>query len=613
MSEFSDTDVQAAEHWRRGGQPALAYGIVRDGKLVHAGGFGERYLGGPPPDADTVFRIASMTKSFTASAVLMLRDEGLLDLDDPAETYVRELRGWQPVTPDSARVTVRHLLTMTAGLATDDPWGDRQQGLPLDEFDEFLSRGVTSVWAPGTRFEYSNLGFAIVGRLITSVSGMAYPEFVAERLLRPLGMSRTGYEAGEFLTADFEAANLAHGYRRAPSGWSEQELDPCGAFAPMGGVFSTVRDLAVWVAGFAAAFPPGDGKDPHPLRAASRREMQLPQVQSTWNRPATFPVAAPQQCYAFGLVVEDHPELGRVVHHAGGYPGFGSHMRWHPATGIGVIGLANGTYAAPVALTDTILASVVRAHLASGNGTAGNGTAGNGTGGNGTGGTGAGIVRTGAAGTGTGGAGSIPLAPHGGAPWPATLAAKDEVNRLLQSWDDDVAARLFSPNVAQDAPYTERRHTIDLVRERIGAFREDDTRPPQFGSPAQCRWWLMGEHGTAEVGIMLTPELSPRVQSMSVAVPPAPGSGLHDVLDRMIGWLNGGAPVPSGEGIDTDVLDRRIRSASAWAGHCVAGAYRAGDGIASVTVEVEGEHATLTLGISIDPATRHLHRAEISA
>ena len=63
-----------------------------------------RYLGGPAPDADTVFRIASMTKSFTASAILALRDDGLLELDDPAEEYVPELRGWRPVSPDAARI-----------------------------------------------------------------------------------------------------------------------------------------------------------------------------------------------------------------------------------------------------------------------------------------------------------------------------------------------------------------------------------------------------------------------------------------------------------------------------------------------------------------------------
>src|SRR5581483_5890080 len=144
------------------------------------------------------------------TAVLLLRDEGLLALDDPAERYVPELRGW--ATPESTPITIRHLLTMTAGFPTDDPWGDRQQGLPLDEFAKLLENGVSFNWVPGTRFEYSNLGYAILGLIITAVAGTPYKDFVRGRLMTPLGMVRSGYEP----PAD---DNLAQGYRRAPDGW----------------------------------------------------------------------------------------------------------------------------------------------------------------------------------------------------------------------------------------------------------------------------------------------------------------------------------------------------------------------------------------------------------
>src|SRR6266851_8819323 len=198
MVDFADVDTLAAGYHQRGGQPGLAYGIVIGGELVHAAGLGERHLGGPPPDDGTVFRIASMTKSFTASAIMALRDDGALKLDDLAGAYVPELRDWPPVSPDSARISIRHLLTMTAGFPTDDPWGDRQQGLPLEEFASFLSKGVRFNWAPGTGFEYSNLGYAILGRVISAVTGVAYPDYIRHRLLNPLGMTRTGYEAEEF-------------------------------------------------------------------------------------------------------------------------------------------------------------------------------------------------------------------------------------------------------------------------------------------------------------------------------------------------------------------------------------------------------------------------------
>jgi CubicO group peptidase (beta-lactamase class C family) len=586
MVDFADVDALAAGYQQRGGQPGLAYGIVAGGELVHAGGLGERYLGGPPPDAGTVFRIASMTKSFTASAILALRDDGALGLDDPAEDYVPELRGWPPVTPDSARVSIRHLLTMTAGFPTDDPWGDRQQGLPLDEFAKFLVAGVGFNWAPGTRFEYSNLGYAILGRVITAVTGVAYQDHLRDRLLRPLGMTRTGFEP-----AEFDVSALASGYRRGPGGWSEVAFDTCGAFAPMGGVFSCVRDLARWVSGFAGAFPPGDlqAGGPHPVRRATRREMQLPQVLTGWDTWAGFPgdSAPALSAYGFGLFVEDHPAFGRVVSHSGGYPGFGSNMRWHPATGTGVIALGNGTYAAMLALATRILDTILAR------------------------------LDPPAYGYGTALAPARTAEPRPAAPWPETVAARDAVSTLLQSWDEAEAARLFSPNVAQDAPFAERRRAIALIRERIGEFRDDDSRRPESDAPAHCRWWLSGERGVVQAQIQLNPERPPRVQSLTLAVPPAPGSPLRAAMDAVLAWLNGtdrGWPpyIAVTDTVDTGLLARRFGMAAAWAGQCRLGAFKAGDGAASVSVELVGQHAGLTLTLVIDPAEGLLRQADIA-
>jgi len=590
MIDFADVDRLAASYQQRGGQPGLAYGIVLGGELVHAAGLGERHLGGPSPGADTVFRIASMTKSFTASAILALRDEGMLKLDDPAEEYVPELRGWPSVTPDSVRPSIRHLLTMTAGFPTDDPWGDRQQGLPLAEFAGFLSGGARFNWAPGTRFEYSNLGYAILGRVITAVTGTAYPDYIRHRLLLPLGMTRTGYEAEEFETPGqhaTEPAGTARGYRRTPDGWAEVAFDAAGAFAPMGGIFSCVRDLARWVAGFAAAFPPGDPEagGAHPVRRSTRREMQLPQVLTGWDRPAPFPGdAAPAlSAYSFGLFVEDHPVFGRIVSHSGGYPGFGSNMRWHPASGAGVIALGNSTYAAMMTLATQLLDAVLRHREppASGYGVA-----------------------------------LGPAAHLGAGPWPETLAAREAVSRLLRSWDDKQASRLFSPNVAQDAPFDERQQVIAMIRERIGDFRDDEGRRPEFDTPAHCRWWLAGERGVVQAQIQLSPERPPRVQSLTLAVPPAAGSPLGTTLAAVLAWLNGTdrdwpESIPVAATADAGLLARRLRMAAAWAGRCHLGAYRAGDGAAAVAVELPGEHATLALTLIVDPASGLIRQADI--
>ena len=591
-SDFAAVDAIVSHYFDRGAQPAISYGVVSGGVLVHSAGFGVRGDGRPAPDADTVFRIASMSKSFTASAVLLLRDEGRLALDDPAEKYVPELAGWPSVTPDSDRVTIRHLLTMTAGFPTDDPWGDRQQGLPLDAFGALLAGGVRFNWAPGTRFEYSNLGYAILGRIVAAAAQAEYAGFVATRLLAPLGMTRTGYDA-----AAFDPSELATGYRRGPAGWAELPFDPYGAFAPMGGVFSSVSDLARWVAGFAAAFPPGGGSDAdgtHPLRRASRREMQQPQAVTGWRSPDRLPGGPPGSpaYYGFGLFVDEDPVLGRVVSHSGGYPGFGSNMRWHPATGLGVIALGNGTYAPMSVLAGLVLEALLPRPASY-------------------------HVALSPADPDSPSAPSATPVPPAGAPWPETLAAASEVSRLLADWDDAAADALFSENVALDAPYQERRRALELIRQRIGDFRADDTRAPESDTPAHRRWWLTGPRGTVQAQILLNPERPPRVQSLALAVPPASDSVLATVLNDVVTWLNSGAAQWPGvmrvaSGTDEGLLRRRLLMAAAWAGTCRTGAYRAGDGAASVSVELAGEHATVVLSLLVNPGTGEIRQADVA-
>jgi CubicO group peptidase (beta-lactamase class C family) len=587
--ELSSGDIEAlaaiAESYlARGGQPGLAYGVVAGGSLVHARGLGEQWLGGPVPEAGTVFRIASMTKSFTAAAVLALRDDGALSLDDPADEYVPELRSQRPVTADARRISVRNLLTMTAGFPTDDPWGDRQQGTPAGEFSEFLAGGVRFAWAPGTRFEYANLGYAILGRVVAAAAGTGYADFVRDRLLRPLGMTSTGFEASEFA-----AARLARGYRRGAAGWEELVPDASGAFAPMGGIFSSVSDLTRWVSGFAAAFPPGDEEvgGPHPLRRASRREMQLPQV-ALPPEPPSIAAGPGTGSYGFGLFVEDNVAHGRIVQHSGGYPGFGSHMRWHLASGIGVIVLANGTYAPAHPLATRMLDVVLRREAEPGPAPAKAGQL---------------TVR-----------GPVPAL---GGPWPETLSGQRAVISLLSSWDDAVAGRLFTANVAQDEPFAERRHAVEQIRQRIGGFRLDEARPAEFDSPAHCRWWMRGEHGAVQAEIRLTPERRPRVQSLVLAVPPAPDSALARILASLIALLNDGAggwpaSLPVSATVDTGLLMRKLMVAAAWTGHCRPGAFRSGNGETSVAVELDGKTARLVLEVAVDLAEHLLQQVDLT-
>ena len=600
--EVARAEEIAARFAARGGQPGLAYGLVAGGELVHSGGFGAAFTGGPPPQADTVFRIASMTKSFTASAIMLLREDGVLRLDDPAHLYLPGLRGVRLPAADCRPVTIRQLLTMTAGFPTDDPWGDRQQGLPLSAFDELISGGgVRACWAPGTRFEYSNLGYALLGRIIATVTGSRYEDAIREMLLTPLGMDRTGFEAAEFAPED-----LARGYRRDETGWLELEPEPSGAFAPMGGVFSSVRDLARWAAGFADAFPArAGGGFQHPLPRSARREMQLAHVAIPFGgaQPAIRFAGPAAISYGFGLFAEDDLAFGSIIQHSGGYPGYGSHMRWHPATGIGAIVLANGTYAAAGALAADLLAAVLAGTPAAGSSAAGASAAGQ--------------ADQPGADAGYRMRGPVPVADGAvaAAPWPETRAAQDAVNNLLQEWDDEVAARLFTPNVAQDRSLALRRADIARLRERIGDLRPDPDCPAEYDSPAHCRWWLTGPHGRATVQIKLAPLAEPRVQQLVLAVPAAPDSALGRALTAVLDTVNAGAGHwPSGlaTAAETGPALRQLRLAAAWAGQCQLGGCVAGDGSGTTTVELAGTTGRATLTVDVSGPGQALQRAEVA-
>jgi len=170
--------------------------------------------------------------------------------------------------------------------------------------------------------------------------------------------------------------------------------------------------------------------------------------------------------------------------------------------------------------------------------------------------------------------------------------------------------------VAQDAPFAERRQVIAVIRERIGDFRDDTSREPEFDTPAHCRWWLAGERGVVQAQIQLNPERPPRVQSLTLAVPPATGTPLSDTLDALLTWMNGSdrgwpARIPVAGTVDASLLARRLRMGSAWAGPCRPGFWQAGDGAATATVELVGEHATLTLSLVVDPVSGLLRQADI--
>lgn len=347
-------DAIAQRYMQSAHVPGLVYGIVRHGRVEHIGTLGLQDLElQRAVTADTLFRIASMSKAFTALAILKLRDEGKLTLDALAETYVPEMRRWKYPTSDSPRLRVRDLLSHAGGFVTDDPWGDRQTVLPEADFTRMLRDGVPFTRAPGTAYEYSNFGFALLGRIVSKISGKPYKDYIEQQIMRPLGMTDTGYD----ITVT-PAERRALGYRWENEAYAREPDMVHGAFGAMGGVQTSAVDYAKWVAFLLSAWPPRDGAEQGPARRATVRELAqglgFPQ---RVQRPRTSaPTCMQAMSYGMGLRVVQDCDLGFTLGHSGGYPGYGSFMLLLPDYDVGIFAFANRTYAGPsVAVWDMAL------------------------------------------------------------------------------------------------------------------------------------------------------------------------------------------------------------------------------------------------------------------
>lgn len=451
--------------------PGIAYGILIDGQLVHTGFPGVRERTGQTPvTMDTVFRIASMTKSFTALAILKLRDEGKLGLDDPAERYVPELASLKYPTTDSPKITIRHLLSHAEGFPEDNPWGDQQLAVTDDEFTALLKSGIPFSNAPGIAYEYSNYGFAILGRIVTRVSGTPYADYVRTQILQPLGMSATTLEP-----AAVPADRLAHGYRWEDAQWKEEPQLPDGAFGAMGGMLTSTRDLAKYVGFLMSAWPPRSDADPGPVRRASLREMQ----QAVRARPATASagqngVQLNVNAYGYGLRIRQTCQYRHIVSHSGGLPGFGSQMRWYPEEGVAFIAMGNLTYTGWDGVFDAATAA---------------------------------LAQTGAL---------TRLQPE---PSAALLAAKSDVTQLINQWDDRLADRIAAVNLFLDESRDRRESHIAGLRSKVGVCKTD--APLNVENALRGTWTMQCERGDLRVAITLAPTMPPKVQHLSVQPAPA--------------------------------------------------------------------------------------------
>ena len=339
-----------------------------------------------------------------------------------------------------------------------------------------IKAGIPFSNAPGVAYEYSNFGFAILGRVVANVSRgnpapagatAAYTRYVTENILRPLGMVSTTLDP-----AGVPPDRLAHGYRWEDDQWKNEPLLANGAFGSMGGMLTTLSDLGKYIGALLAAWPPRGGPELLPVRRSSLREMQ-----QVW-RPAPATVTRSGTAvqlnaggYGYGLRVSQNCQFPTIVAHGGGLPGFGSYERWLPEYGVGLIAFGNRTYTGWAATFDGALDL---------------------------------LARTGA------------LQPRVAQPSAALAAARDAISNLVVQWDDAAADRIAAVNLFLDESRARRKAALDALHARVGACTAGSGFD-HVENALRGDWTLNCERGRLKVAITLAPTAPPKVQFLSVS------------------------------------------------------------------------------------------------
>jgi CubicO group peptidase (beta-lactamase class C family) len=292
--------------------PGATIAVVKDGSIIYDRSFGIANLAtGEKTSTQTNYRLASVTKPFTATAIHILAEKKSLSIDDPVGKYLPELREIAP------RITLRHLLNHTSGLP------EYEKLIPRGSTDQILDKDVLSLvlktratYEPTKRYRYNNTGYALLALVIEKVSKLSYGEFVKRNIFAPAGMTdSTVYKK------DLAITNRAYGYSGSEGSFTNSDQERTTAVVGDGGVYSSAKDLAKFI----------DALDRNVLLQAKHlQEVTKPHVRTD----------TPGLSYGLGWRVgEEQGE--RVVFHTGTTSGFKNVMLWVPTRKLGVIVLTN--------------------------------------------------------------------------------------------------------------------------------------------------------------------------------------------------------------------------------------------------------------------------------
>ena len=331
QTQLAEIDKIAAADFGRRSIGSVTVGVVSGKELIWTKSYGDADMEKKTPaDQDTVYRIGSITKMFTAVMLEQLVEAGKVHYSDAAEKYFPELKSVQGRYPDAPPITLVQLATHTAGL-----------GREPDDTETYVTGGPVSAWQktliaalphthydfePGTRFFYSNIGFAVLGAALSRASGQPYMEYIPKHVLEPLGMTHSELERNEKMLP-----HLSKGYQVGPGGVDsetpQKEHDGRGYKMPNGAMYTTVGDMARF-----ASFLLGEGPETVLKAASLQRWLSVSAV------PANIELSSG---YGHGFEVsrrENYVSFG----HSGAVAGYGAALYMNRKTGVGVIVLTNG-------------------------------------------------------------------------------------------------------------------------------------------------------------------------------------------------------------------------------------------------------------------------------
>jgi CubicO group peptidase (beta-lactamase class C family) len=309
---------QVFAEWNRADSPGCSVGISRKGTVVYERGYGTANLeSGAPITPESVFHVASVSKQFTAMSILLLAQRGRLSLDD-------EVRKFTPDWNDREdHVTIRHLLSHTSGLRDGFSLlgmaAPRADGIDVNgALVRMLARQRATNFEPGTEFQYSNSGYALLAAIVTRVSGQSLRSFTAANIFKPLGMFHTHVHDDPTMIV----ANRASGYHRDGDGLHAAVHDDLGHLVGTTGVLTTTGDLLRWEQNFA---------DVRVGDSALVAAMETPTIPTGWPDKSS---------YGFGLEIGAY-RGARTIGHAGGDPGYAAYAVRYPDQGLAVAVLCN--------------------------------------------------------------------------------------------------------------------------------------------------------------------------------------------------------------------------------------------------------------------------------